>query len=67
MRKETAVLTWSLYIECPYCHTDFDLAEYDDDSVYSMPIFNNKWDDLKGEEVECPDCGEYFAIKEAIY
>ena len=64
MKKSTAQLSWSLWIECPHCSHDFDLADYDEEGQWSTPIFNNEWDKLSGEEVECPECTKVFQIEE---
>lgn len=67
MKTARASLTWSLLIVCPHCGHDFDLADHDEDGIYSEPIFSNKWDSLKGEGVECPECGLEFHIWEVEY
>ncbi len=67
MLKSEVSLSFSLFVECPYCHTDIDLADHDDDGCYARPIFNNKWEDLKDEEVHCPDCEKVFLIEEVVY
>jgi hypothetical protein len=68
MERVNAVLDWSLNVECPKCKQDIDLAkvERNEDGQYSRAIFNNKWHDLEGEEVEC-SCGNIFKIKEVEY
>ena len=55
MKKAKAILVWHLFIDCPHCGKQLDLAdgEYDQDGIYSRPIFNNNWDYLKKQEVEC--------------
>lgn len=63
----TAELSWSLYIQCPACEKHYDLSEYDDDLIFANAIFNNKWNDLKGQEVECPDCGHEFKVDSVLY
>ena len=45
---------------------DIDLADHDEEGTYSRAIFNNAWDDLKGEEVECPHCDQWFEIEEVV-
>ncbi|HCY86896.1 MAG TPA: hypothetical protein DHV36_17330 [Desulfobacteraceae bacterium] len=57
-------IEWHFHIDCPKCGEELDLAEngYDDDQVYSEPIFNNKWDDLKGDKVICDECEYEFEI-----
>ena len=63
----TATLSWSLDIECPKCKKGIDLADHDDDSTFSKAIFNNSWDDLKGEEVQCPHCQHWFEFGKVEY
>lgn len=65
--KGRAQLDWSIYTKCPYCGHDFDLADHDEDGIYSKAIFSNKWEELKGEEVECPECTALFKIEEVDY
>lgn len=64
-----ANLTANLYIECPNCETDIDLfdGDIDIDGCFSTPIFNNKWSDVEGCEVECPHCSNIMMIKSVIY
>lgn len=65
--KARAVLSWHLWTKCPYCGYDFDLADFDEDGFYSKPIFSNKWDELEGEDVECPACDQCAQISEVVY
>jgi len=69
MIEPTGVLDWSLTIECPKCNEDLDLSsgDYNSDGCISTPIFNNKWDDLKGLEIQCACCEHDFYIKEVVY
>lgn len=62
-------LHYSLIVECPYCKEEYDLCDQDDDGQYSTPIFNNKWDDIKGFEITCPrpDCDMVATIKSVEY
>lgn len=62
-----ALLSWHLFIDCPYCEETIDLADIDEDGWVSSPIFSNKWDLLKGEKVECSACGVYFSIDKVDY
>ena len=64
--KKIANLDWKLMVYCDCCEA-IDLAEHDDDLKYTFAIFNNKWDDLKGEEFYCPKCGEKIFIEEVVY
>lgn len=66
MEKAPATMSFSLDIICPKCGNEIDLTDCDNDGVYTTPIFNNKWDDLKGELVEC-ECGAEFQISEVEY
>ena len=65
--KARAVLDWHLWTKCPYCGHDFDLADFDEEGQWSKPLFTNKWDDMKGAEVECPSCGEVSELGEVEY
>ena len=67
MKKVTAILSWMLWIECPECKEDFDLADQDDENDIAMLIFNSKWDMLKDYEVMCPKCALEFMIEEIEY
>ncbi len=60
----TATLYCKLYIECPSCNESFDLFKdnRDDDGVYSIPVFNNEWDDVVGYDEDCPHCGYNIII-----
>lgn len=65
--KSRIRFSFSMRIECPKCSHDFDLVDHDDDGCYTRPIFNNRWDDLKGEDVLCPECETEFKISEVEY
>jgi len=67
--KNIANLDWSLDIQCPSCEHVFDISNSgnDDDGEITVKIFNNKWDDIKGHRISCPDCGKVFLIDEVIY
>jgi len=69
LKKAVASLDWSLSIECPCCHADFDLSNYDSEYDYTLSkaIFNDNWDDLIGEVVDCPYCGEQFEMEDVNY
>lgn len=60
--EATLTVNYSLDIKCPSCAHEFDLSDDEDDGVYTTPIFNNKWDELEGEGVECPKCDCMFTI-----
>ena len=67
MKTATPQLGWSLFVECPECGEDFNLAEMDEEGCFSIPIFENKWDELKGQEVTCPKCQSTFALDKVEY
>ena len=69
MIKNIANLDWSLDVQCPECAHVFDLSNSgnDDEGEISIKIFNNKWDDLKGQRVICPECHKKFLIDDVIY
>lgn len=52
----TAYLEWYLWIRCPKCKQYFDIADYDEDSCLSKPIFTEQWHLLKGKTINCPKC-----------
>ena len=62
-------LDWHLWVDCPKCCAGIDLIDQDPDMDYlfSVAIFNNKWDDLEGEEVSCPECKHEFKINKVEY
>jgi len=62
MKKSTVRFDFSMMIECPHCGEDIDLVDEEEDGEYSRPIFNNDWNNLRGELVFCPECGKEFAI-----
>ena len=63
MKKSVVMFDYSMMIECPHCEEYFDLVDEEEDGEYSTPIFNNRWDNLRGELVFCPECGKEFAIE----
>ena len=65
MKKATLFVDYALFIDCPYCREQNNLADqvHSDEGKFTIPIFNNKWNDLKDEEVECDSCDEIFQIK----
>ena len=60
-------LEYSLNVTCKECNEGFDLCDQDEDGAFSRPIFNNDWDDLKGEAVHCPHCGFTDYISKVEY
>lgn len=67
MKSSTVQFDYTMYVSCPYCDTDMDLVDQDDDGVYSSKIFTNKWDELKGEACYCKHCDNIFLIEEVVY
>ena len=67
MKKTMSSLYVNLYVECPYCEEVIDLFEEDSDHIYSMAIFNNKWDDIKNQEECCPSCKKEFLVEGIEY
>ncbi|MDY0251443.1 MAG: hypothetical protein RBR45_15565 [Pseudomonas sp.] len=67
MKSSKALLWWSLDVKCPHCGQEYDLSVDDADNRFSHAIFNNDWNDLRGEEVTCPNCEEDFQIEEVEY
>ena len=67
--KQTAILYCSLNISCPSCNESIDLLDgpYDDDGIYSTPIFNNNWGELKGRDITCEKCECEFLIEDVEY
>lgn len=64
-----ALLDWSLYVDCPHCEESVDLVETDCDNDYSIAnkVFSNKWDEVKGQTVTCPNCREQFELSGMEY
>ena len=64
-----AQLKYSVLVECPLCKQEVDLIDNDndDDGRISHPIFNNKWDELKGIDVVCGNCEHEFKLDSLIY
>ena len=67
MENVEALLNASLDISCPYCNRDIDLFLIDDNDYIMKSIFNNKWNDLRGEEIICQDCGTNMVISDIIW
>lgn len=69
MLSADASLSWNLFIECPHCKEDIDLADspHDDEGYFSEPLFNNKWDRIEGAEVDCPKCKNTFSVSSVVY
>lgn len=65
----TAILDWSLCVECPKCKKENDIStgKHDPDSGISIAIFNNAWVMLKGWPITCEHCGHDFTIKGVEY
>ena len=70
MESVTAKLVYELWVDCPRCFVPIDLLadhDYDCEGEFSIPIFNNKWGELIGKEVECENCKKVFQIEEVEY
>jgi uncharacterized Zn finger protein len=69
VKRPTATLNWSLYVDCPQCDKSNDLAgpEHDTEHHVARHIFSNAWDKLNGHEVECEHCGHEFTIEKVEY
>ena len=67
--RPTALLNWSLYVDCPKCGKSNDLAEpgHDTEHEIARHIFANAWDKLDGWEVKCQHCGHEFTIETVEY
>lgn len=66
--ETTAInFTYTLDIECPYCKAGIDLVSCDDEGFFANAIFNNKWDDLVGEEITCTECDKIIEVSEVSY
>lgn len=63
-KKPTALLEWSLYVRCPKCseNNDLALARHDCEHDIARRIFTNKWDKLAGWEVTCEHCDHEFLL-----
>lgn len=65
----TALLEWSLYVDCPKCSESNNLAgsQHDTEHEIAHRIFTNEWDKLQGWEVTCEHCGHEFTIEKVEY
>jgi len=52
---------------CPKCKIFFDLAVKDDDQIFFNAIFNSRWEDLTGIDIECPQCKYEFILDGVEY
>ena len=58
-----ATLSYAVNIECPKCNRGFDLIDNNnDDGVITVPLFNNRWGDVKGVSVTCDHCDHEFKL-----
>jgi len=62
-----AQLDYSLKVDCPKCQSSFDLLDQEEDREFSIPLFNNRWDEFKGKHVICPKCDEEFTLDGCEY
>jgi hypothetical protein len=69
IRLRTAILNWSLYVDCPNCKSRNDLSDAHHDVEYHIArrIFTNEWDKLAGWEVVCDSCGHEFLLDGVVY
>ena len=67
--KPTALLDWSLDVDCPKCSLSNNLASarHDTENDIARRIFTNDWDKLEGWEVKCEGCGHLFEIERVEY
>jgi hypothetical protein len=65
----TALLDWSLYVDCPECELSNNLTEPQHEVEFEIArrIFTNEWDKLEGWEVVCEGCGCEFKIEKVVY
>ena len=61
-KQNIAWVSWSLDIDCPKCGESIDLSDQDDDRIFSIAIFSNKWNDLKGADCYCDKCLHEFVV-----
>lgn len=68
-KRPTAMLDWSLHVDCPKCSVSNDLARWQHDQEHTIAghIFTNAWDKLEGWEVTCEGCGHEFTIDRVEY
>jgi len=68
-RKPTALLDWSLHVDCPQCFLGNNLANclHDTENSIAGHIFTHAWDKLEGWEVKCEGCGHEFEIDRVEY
>ena len=58
-----ATLNYAVNIECPKCNIAFDLTDNNDnDGEITVPLFNNRWNDVKGFDVVCDNCEHEFEL-----
>ena len=62
--KPIAQLDWSLRVECPNCNESLDAAGIDAGNDYTITkmVFSNRWDDITGCSITCPECGHEFEL-----
>ena len=65
--KNIASLSWALWVNCPKCGEGNDLSDDDDENWLAIKIFNNKWDQAKGHECTCHECGHEFILDGVEY
>jgi len=63
-KKNIIEVYYEINVDCPSCKKTMDLTEnnFDDDGVFSKPLFTNRWDEVKGIKIECIHCDNEFKI-----
>lgn len=61
--ESVATLTIELYVHCPHCAYYFDLIEQEQDNQFVSAICSNKWNQVSGIDVTCPECEQDFNLK----
>jgi hypothetical protein len=65
MEKAKIFVDYWFLANCPHCGYMIDFAsdDYDLSGEFSVPIFTNQWDKLKGRIANCSNCGKDFKIE----
>lgn len=64
MKRTIPVLRASLTVSCPECGKAFDLFNLDDPEGIVTMIFQNRWDEIPGFEIDCPECPATIQLDE---
>ena len=64
VQRPTALLDWSLHVDCPKCGLSNNLASclHDTEFTIARHIFTDAWDKLEGWEVTCEGCEHEFLL-----